>query len=585
MESRRLAPFALLALATAARADIRYTVAPVKDQSRLSVTMLVPVKGTETLLQMPRWAPGAYVLSTPARNLKDLAAADASGAPLTVAQVDDSTWRVTGGSGTIRVSYTMPAQFADEVVHYSGPATYLYVVGRKDERCTLHLDVPNDWLISVGLDPLGGRGSYVAKTYDVLADNPVSTGHMTEMHYVTAGKPMTISMRGVPKKDVDRNHLVQAAKFVSDMETDFFGGAPFHRYVWHFGVYDAPDGAGGLEHLSSTQIGLSSGVGPRAVGVLGHEFFHLWNVKRIRSRVLGPFDYTQLPQTGALWWLEGVTDYYAHLLLNRYGWFDGGEMREQIARNMVRQRGRPARFEVSPYEASYRVREANNGLGNSDGYKVSYYDTGFLVGLCLDVELLSQTHGRRSLDDVEHALWQLCRDDRPGFEEGEIRNQLVRVGGAPLGAMYDTIVTKPGELPLEAQLAKIGLQISKTQEPMYSFGFTSTPSTDAHGFVVRSIEKPTQWPGLKVGDVLLAANGIPIAGDTTRAMQEGMSRFMANAKADRPTTLRVRRGGEEVVILGNGSTVPQEVVRVIDLPGASPEALRLQRLWLAKRRG
>ena len=331
------------------------------------------------------------------------------------------------------------------------------------------------------MNPVGGNQAlYKVATYDVLADNPVTWGDYTLDTYKSYGKTHYIAYRGIPKKDVDRAYVMKACKFISDMEGDFFGGGvPYDRYVWHFSVNDAPDGAGGLEHLSSTQISLASGVGPGAVSVLSHEFFHLWNVKRIRSKILGPFDYTTQPQTGALWWLEGVTDYYAHTLLGRYGWYGKNErspdpiskLYADAVQNLTAVRARQARLDVSPYESSYRVRDAANGRGNSQGYQVSYYDTGWLCGLVLDIEMLDQTSGKHSLDDVELALWEQCKDDNPGFEERDIRRHLVAFGGYSLGTFYDDVIMKPGELPVEKQLAKIGKELLTVDETVWFDSF------------------------------------------------------------------------------------------------------------------
>jgi predicted metalloprotease with PDZ domain len=576
---RRFAIPALFAVAALGHADISYYVFPKPSENRLFVTIEIPTRGGETTVQMPRWSPGAYVLSTPAKNVQDIRAVDERSANLTVTPVDDSTWRIGAGTGAIRVSYSVPSAFSDDVMHYSGPSTYMYVVGRKEERCHLQLQIPADWHVAVGLDAEGKANSYTANTYDVLADNPVTMGHYLEDRYRSAGREHIIAMRNPAKAKVDRAYLVKAAKFISDMQTDYFGGAPYHKYVWHFGVNDQADGAGGLEHLSSTQISLAAGVGPRAVGVMSHEFFHLWNVKRIRSKPLGPFDYQRLPQTGALWWLEGTTDYFAHLLLNRYGWFDGKEIREQIARNLGRQRSRSARLEISPYQASYRVGEAAGGRGNSDGYLVSYYDTGFLAGLCLDIEILSQTQGRRSLDDVEKGLWNLTKNDRPGFEEGEIRNQCVRVGGASLGGFYDRVVMQPGELPIEAQLAKIGLKLTKSSESVVDLGF------DAGGpggvATVRTVS--ASWPDLAVGDQILEINGSPLA-QTAGAFRTAT----ASLKTGDKVTLKVARTVDgtrtEKTVTGAVGSIARDTFQVEDDPAATAEAKRLYSVWLAKKR-
>ncbi|AIE87959.1 M61 family metallopeptidase [Fimbriimonas ginsengisoli] len=579
---RRIATLALIFVASVGRADLTYRVLPKPATGRLVVMIEIPTRGGETTLQMPRWSPGAYVLSEPGKNVQDFRASDENGVSLPVTNVDPSTWRIGAGKGTIQVVYSVPGTLADETIHYSGSSTYMYVVARKQERCHLRLEIPGDWRVAVGLDPESGGNAYGAKSYDVLADNPVTMGHFLEDHYTSAGRDHTIAMRNPAKSKVDRAHLIKAAKFVSDMQSDFFGGAPYHKYVWHFGVTDRADGAGGLEHLSSTQISLAAGVGPVTVGVMSHEFFHLWNVKRIRSRPLGPFDYQNLPQTGALWWLEGATDYFAHLLLNRYGWFDGAEIRQQIVRNLDRQRARPARMEISPYMASYRVREANGGRGNSDGFQVSYYDTGFLCALCLDTEILSQTGGRRSLDDVERNLWKLCRDDKPGFQEGEIRNQCVLVGGPAMGAFYDRVVMTPGELPVEAQLAKIGLRLTKATEAFADFGFSAIPSAQDKGFLVQG--EPRSWDGLKSGDLIVEINGAPVNQDSPFALAGAYRTATEKLKSGDVMKLKIRRGTDELTVTRNVTEGSRPISKVEEDPSATAAAKRLYAIWIAKKR-
>lgn len=585
--SRAWVGVAVLAATSAARADFTYTVKPDPQAGRVLIKIDVPTKGSETVVQMPRWSPGAYVLRNPPKDL-EVTAVDDDGVTIKVTRVDDATWKVASPRGSVHFSYAIGAPFSDGTMHYSGPSTYLYVVGRKDERCVLKMDLPSDWQLAVGLDETKRDSKiFAAKNYDVLADNPVSMGHFLEDHYTSFGKDHTIALRNAPKDKVDRQKLIKATKFVSDMQGDFFGGLPYNKYVWHFSVFEAPDGAGGLEHLSSTQIQLSSGVGPGAVGVLSHEFFHLWNVKRIRSKVLGPFDYTKLPQTGALWWLEGVTDYYAHLLLNRYGWFDGQEIRDQIAGNATRQRSRPGRLKVSPYEASYKVGDAAGGVGNSTGFEVNYYDTGFLLGLCLDIEILNQTKGKRSLDDVEKALWNLCKNDKPGFAEDEIRKQCVKFGGPSLGAFYDTVVMKPGELPLEDQLAKVGLKLGKVSETITDLGFVAAAERTSNGLTVRTVTADA-WPELKTGDVILAINGTATDQASPREIQGAMRTATDKLGVGAAVELKIRRtvDGKPTDLTLSGKTLAgsREVTKVTDDPSATGEALRLRQIWLAKKR-
>ncbi len=458
-------------LPAAANAEIFYRVSPSAAHDKVAVEMEFSVGKGGVDLQMPSWSPGLYAIEDYWRSMGQVMAVDRQGKSLLVTHPRGDTWHVaTKRAGRVRVHYVRPVSRTrerlgmfssdDKTVHFSGPATYLYLVGRKAEKCKVEFDMPNGWKVAVGLNPSKGTGPHPifdATNYDVLADNSVTMGDFLEDRYVVRGKEHFITYRGDDRDLIDRPKVLKMCRFVSEMETDFFGGAPYDRYVWHFWVAKRADGGGGVEHLSSTQMFMSTGSGPRAFRGAAHEFFHLWNVKRIRSKPLGPFDYTQMPRTGALWWLEGVTDYYALMLPHRYGWANDSAFLDDAMSNIGDVRENPARFEVSPYDSSYRVGEATEG--RSSGYKVNYYPTGWVLGMMFDIELRARSHGKRSLDDIEHALWSEFRHERPGFEEDELRKQLIHFGGLSMGELYDRWVMRPGELPVEVELAKVGLQI------------------------------------------------------------------------------------------------------------------------------
>ncbi|MCH8978030.1 MAG: M61 family metallopeptidase, partial [Armatimonadetes bacterium] len=398
---RTMLLFVAVAAASLSSAEIRYAVTPMPDEGRLQVEMSFDASAGPFEVQMPNWSPGAYMLREMGRNVSELTATDGAGNPLTVVHPADNSWKASlSTAGRVTITYSVRGQMSEGAMHYSGPPTYLYVVGRKEEACRLKLKTPRGWKIAIGLDAIGDSYfDYTAPDYDVLADNPVTMGDFVELRYTSHGKPITIAMRGAPRNEVDRDRIIQVCKDITDGQGDFFGGLPFNKYIWHFSINPGQDRAGGLEHLSSTQIGLAQGIGPRSIRVLAHEFFHLWNVKRIRSRVLGPFDYTELPETGALYWLEGVTDYYASLLTFRDGVLGESAFLGDLVSNTTAVRNNEARLEVSPYESSMRVAETNDGRGNSNGYQISYYSYGWVTGLCLDLELRDRTD-----DDNELAV-------------------------------------------------------------------------------------------------------------------------------------------------------------------------------------
>ncbi len=462
----------LLAATQVGSEPLHYRITPSSDLGSVSVQVTVPCSGKTVDLAMPNWAPGYYVLSNYGEGLGPVTATAQDGTTREVTHPSSDTWHVDSkGAKVVTITYTRKVPHATgqmgmfssdaDTLHYGGPSIYLYLVGHKEAKCFVKFDLQKDWRLAVALNSTSE--GYEAKDYDILADSPVTIGKFRTASYESRGKHHTLAVRGTARDKLNMDKALKITKFISESETDFFGGsAPYSQYIWHIWAGDGGDGAGGLEHASSSQDFLSIVEGPASMRGLAHECFHLWNVKRIRSFDLGPFDYTKLPRTGGLWWLEGVTDYYASLIPHRYGWYGDAEYLKDLARQIQSVRGNPKRLEVSPYESSYRVGETAGGRGNSNGFGVDYYPTGWLAGCLLDIELRSRTNNAHSLDEIELTLWNMCKGGKPGFEEGEIRRQFVRVGGEEMGTIFDKWVMSPGDPPVEEVLAKVGLKVSGT---------------------------------------------------------------------------------------------------------------------------
>jgi predicted metalloprotease with PDZ domain len=572
----------LSAAFASAEVDYDVSVRAGTDGQVLHITMTVPTGGGSLSIQSPRWGPGGYSYGNYGNAVEAFAAKDDSGATLKVDHPDFSTWTMAAPKGKVTVDYELPTSDSD-TIHYAGPRTYLYVVGRTQENCGLKIELPKTWNLRMGLDPVGdSTNQFTAPTYDVLADTPVTMGHFFEDTYTSHGKPHYIVMYGANAADIDKVTLKKICQFTSDAEGNFFGEVPYKRYVWHFNVSRAGgDGGGGLEHLNGTEISIGTNVGPLAQSVITHEFFHLWNVKRIRAKVLGPFDYTVLPKTGALWWLEGVTDYYAIMIPSRYGWWDLARAEKMgIARNIASTEGNEGRMQISPYDSSYRVNEANNGRGNSNGLFVSYYNTGWVLGLMLDIELRVHSHGKHSLDDVELALWNLCKNNKPGFEEDEIRKQCVRLGGPEMGTIYDDWVMKPGVLPVEDEIAKIGLKYVLTDGTAPQLPIRTRPS--AAGLQIVGDSGTTE--------VITDVNGrsvVPAPGLPGRRPGRGPNP-LAGLKIGDSVTLTVVTTGANGKISTDKRTVtlvPTKVGAVTEDPNATPEQIALRNGWISPRPG
>lgn len=556
---------------------IFYQVEVTPGAAGLIVTMDIPQPGVSVAVVAPRWAPGSYRYADYGKNIAGLSAKSGS-KMLDVTYDNDSTWTIqTGGADRVRVSYLVKGAVGAETHHYSGPATYLYVRGRKEESCWLKLNKPSSWQIATGLDATGAN-EFKADDYDVLADNPVSLGHFTRDRYVSHGVPHEIVYHRGPVEMVDRAKTMAACKMVSEAQYAFFGGFPMRKYVWHFSVTPNIGGAGGLEHLSSTQISLAAGLSLSTVSVLSHEYFHLWNVKRIRSSVLGPFDYQTLPKTGALWWLEGVTDYYADVFLWRGRYSTLEEHYGSILQNVRTVRANAQRMNVSPYDASYRVSEAANGRGNSQGFGVSYYPTGWVAGLCLDIELLSRTSGKYRLDDVEKALWKECMNNQPGFEETRIRELLIQFGGSGMGAVYDQWIMKPGELPVEAQLAKLGLEMAEVDETYGDPG--ALMSAVGGGRVI--VRSPVEGSPFMSADQVMSIGSVKIGGlhitEVAKALELGQTKFLSH----KPVSVTVLRDGKTVTFNVTATQKTRKKQVILETKGATSAQKRLRATFLAR---
>lgn len=566
--------------AGAAQAQVDYTVAYGNPADKLTVTLEFTAASSNTAVRMPNWAPGAYVLRDNFAAVRDLAVT-LDGQTVQTTN-DKDRWAIPARRGQrVRVTYNVPtSKDATGVLHWSGPSTYLYVEGRTQQPCTLRINVPAGDRISHGLPDVPAGQPWRAPTYDVLADNPVSAGDLQMLTYTARGAKHEIALRGVGRQFVDAEALIASCKQVSETQIDFFGGYPDTKYVWHFNVNNAHDGAGGLEHLSSTQISYGAGMGKGAVGVFSHEYFHLWNVKRIRSEVLGPFDYTKLPVTGALWWLEGVTDYYAHLLLTRSGQHNDQDMFTRIISNTNAVRRNENWGKVSPDESSRRVGETNNGRGNSNGFGISYYNYGFAAGFCLDAEIRHRTNNKYSLDDVMRELWRMTKDDKPGFPEDAIRTITIRLAGEGIAPFYDKLIHGAGYLPVEEQLQKLGLTWTETERRTMDIGFVYLAQPDKGGLQVRNVRALAEGK-LNQDDVITQIGSTKFDQDTMRDQLDVVEHLMEDIRVGDTLNLVVKGadGQTRNVSLTVGETVAPGV-EIRRQSGTPNNVVRMRLNWL-----
>ena len=436
-------------------------------------------------LAMPTWTPGSYLQREFERNVQDFAADNERG-QLSWVKVDKATWRIeTGASNaqpqTVRVHYrvyanelrTQTSHLDASHAYFNGTSVFMYVVGAVNQPLKLKFKLSGataQWRVTtpLALAP-DADGFYHAPNYDILADSPTEIGTHKLLEFDVRGKRHRAAIWG--EGNYDEARLKEDLAKIAEQGALIFGGLPYEHYT--FIIHLQPNISGGTEHLNSTVCETSpNAFQPRRnylrfLGLASHEYFHLWNVKRIRPQVLGPFDYQHENYTRALWLSEGVTSYYGPQLLRRAGLMTVSEYLEGLADAMVEYEQTPGRHQQSAESASfdawikhYRPDE------NSPNSAFSYYTKGELIGWMADLEIRARTNRAKSLDDVMRYLYENYAQRGVGFPEAELKSAFEKVANANLTNFFTRYVSGTEEIDFEHYLQMAGLHLERGYAPL-----------------------------------------------------------------------------------------------------------------------
>jgi len=541
----------LLAPARPASARIDYSISIAHpDRHLFAVTMRVPDVRERLTLQMPAWN-ALYQIRDFSSHLLELAARDEAGNALGVLKLDKQTWEVAG-NGLVAVSYSVYWDEAGPFASQLNPdhaflnlaMVLLYIPSRRSEESRVGFeDVPGNWRVGVELEasePADARRAvYTAPSYDALVDAPVEIGQFQELHFEAGGKPIRVVVHGDAG---DAARLTDTLKRIVDYETSFMGGAPFREYLFVFHV-GASFGGGGMEHANSTAI--AGDTPSQLTGVSAHEFFHLWNVKRIRPRSLEPVDYTKEMYTRALWFAEGVTNSYEAYTLVRTGLWTSQQFYANWAGQWNELESRPARRWQSAEQSSLDAWLEKYSLYNRPEQSISYYNKGELLGFALDILIRDATDNRSSLDDMLRLLNdEYARRGRFYNESEDLRAaaETVIARSAPgvkadLREFFNRYVSGTDEMPYEEWLERAGWQLKPGGPRRAKLGFTfRRDAGDAQTLEGLEPGSSAEHAGLQDGDALLAING--------EAVPRSSERWLRDHQPDERVTVKVRRHGE-----------------------------------------
>lgn len=556
----------LLALLPAlAIADVRYTLQPQPASGAVRVSMSIDSTSPTTTFRIPAWCPGFYFLLKYQDKITNFTARDSGGKQLEVRRGDDPrAWTVVGGAGEITVSYSVTGDdaglgfFAVNVrpdkAFVNGPAAFMYVDGRLAEPTTLKVDLPAGWDVATGLER-NDAGDFMAGGYDELLDSPLQLGKFERRKFTVEGYPFEaiwVSVDNTYRMDIDAESK-RLAQLSAPALKLFKGLSGFKRYVYIIHLAVGSFG-GGLEHRASTTLAVPNS-NFHLDTLATHEFFHSWNVKQLRPKALGPFDYTKENRTRNLWMSEGVTDYYAQITAYRSGLMDADGLFQALSQYIGSLQRGQTRLSKTVEDASWEAWE-NGGFGLGD---LSYYTKGALLGLTFDGAIRDATRGKKSLDDLMRGLFDHYRLPKPGFGEDDLRLEINRVADKDLSELYTRMARTTQEMPYEV-LKGIGLRVLAPNVA------ARTPGFKLDGAVVTSV---SQGSDLKVGDKLLRANGSVFDGAILPSFGDSFS-------------LVVERGGQQVLVRVQVSTFTPERWTLEPDPFASKEARQRLGEFLAR---
>ncbi|WP_288639544.1 peptidase M61 [Comamonas kerstersii] len=485
------------------------------------VTLRIATPAAQQLVSLPVWIPGSYLVREFAKNLQELNARQ-NGQPIAVQQLSKHQWQLDcSANAPVELSYLVNAY--DTSVRtawldqrrgfFNGTSLLLRVHGQEAQPHQLRISpsaqVP-DWKLATGLSAVEvdaqGFGTYTAGNYDELVDCPVEMGNFWSSSFTARGVPHRFVVAGAPAS-FDGERLLRDTQKICEAEIDFWGVAPHSSYVFMLNV--THDGYGGLEHCNSTALICSRSDLPRQgvdkasdgyvqlLGLISHEYFHTWNVKRLRPAELVPYNYDQENYTELLWFFEGFTSYYDDLLLRRAGLIDNATYLKLITKTLNQVQQTPGRkvqsVAQSSFDAWVKYYRQDENTANAT---VSYYTKGALVAMSLDLKLRQE--GQTTLDAVMRALWQRCQGS--AMSEADVLTVLQALTGRSWETELQVWVHGTQELPVTELLAAHGVAADADQPvPAQALGLRVQES---HSVLIKQVLRGglAEQAGMMAGD-------------------------------------------------------------------------------------
>lgn len=570
-------------VAARANATIRYAISVAHPEQRMfHVTMTVPNVGQELVVAMPAWN-ATYDIRDFAFRVTQVTATDGANAvALHVVKLNKQTWRIAAAEenskanlGDVTIQYE---DYWDDVGPFSSQLNarhaymnlaevLFYVPARRaEESIVQYADLPANWHIAQELPAAQSQQSFVAASYDALVDAPVEIGTFREFQIDAGSAHLRVVVDGGGWNQSDLGDTVR--KIVA-YETGMMRDIPFREYmfIFHFGPYGEM-GGGGMEHSNCTAIAVPSS--DVVADVAAHEFFHLWNVKRIRPQTLQPVDYTKEMWTKALWFAEGVTSTYASFTMVRTGLWNHEQFYTDLAQQFTQLEARPAHKWQSAEESSLDTWLDIYDYYNRPEVSISYYNKGQILGVMLDLAIRDATDNHKSLDDVlrgmdaDYAHQGRFYDDSAGVEQ-----EVEKVTGRSFKDFFAKYVAGTDEIPYADFLKIAGLEVQTQERDFGDLGFETTRARDGTVQVSAvSAGSGAEHAGLRAGETLLQLDGRPFP--------RSAMRWLFQHAPGETVKVRVERNGNQLeVSLPLGKQTMQSY-SISEMSGATSRQKRIR---------
>ena len=539
---------------------------------------------------IPVWAPGSYLIREFPKNISFFEANDKNNKPLLFEKTNKYTWRVyLNKSKTVSVRYkvysfelSVRTSFLDASHGYiNGSSVFMYVKGMKDQPSTLKIIPYKNWKkISTGLTPVKGKKwEYYSPNYDILADSPIEIGNQNIYQFTAAGVLHNIVMYGEGNYNMD-SLKIQMAQIV-ETATNIFRDNPNKEYT--FIVHNLSNRGGGLEHLNSTTLQFrrwdydTENRSKSFLGLVAHEYFHLWNVKRIRPLQLGPFNYETENYTKLLWEMEGITTYYSGQILLRAGFNSPEQYLNNVASSISTLENQPGNkvqsAAMSSFDTWIKFYRRNE---NSYNTEISYYTKGSILGMLLDLKIINSTNGQKSYDDVLRLLYKkYYKKLKRGFTENEMKKAVEITAGKKLNYFFNNYVNGTKEINYNKYFGYAGLELMDTNKNSKIKNLGITSRTQNGKLIIKRVVygTPGYNAGLNVNDEIIAVNNF-------RVDKNLLDKFVKEFTSGSDLDFLLSRDGKLLNIKLKLRNNPYKKFVIKEIPNPTNEQVMVYNKWL-----